>query len=294
MNAAHYLFFGVTAILIALIGAFFALYWPLPMLTARAALGESVLIERDGRTLEYYRAGEGPAVVLLASVGREVSDFNELAAALNAAGFKTLAVEGPGIGRAQAPAEPITLWDLADDVAAVVAAEGDEQVFVIGHAFGNRAARAYAARHGARGVVTLAAGGKVPIADKAMEALLNCFKPWISRSDRRDAVRYGFFAEGNAIPDYWMRGWHSGTLQIQAHATQSTPSEGWWDAGAAPLLVVQGLQDTIAPKEHTADLLKQDLGGRVTVVEIDRAGHALLPEQPDTISKAVIEFLKAH
>ncbi len=31
---------------------------------------------------------------------------------------------------------------------------------------------------------------------------------------------------------------------------------------------------------------------RVKVVVIENAGHALLPEQPETIARAVLEFLK--
>jgi pimeloyl-ACP methyl ester carboxylesterase len=32
--------------------------------------------------------------------------------------------------------------------------------------------------------------------------------------------------------------------------------------------------------------------GRVQIIQIDRAGHALLPEQPDAVARAVIEFAK--
>ena len=294
MNLAQWFFITVTAILVLLIGFFFSSYWPLPMASARDAVGEARVTDRDGRLIEYYVSGTGAPVMLIASVGREASDFNELVMALNEAGYRTLAVEAPGIGRSALPAEPITLWDLADDVAAIAFVEATGPVFVIGHAFGNRVARAFATRHGARGVVTLAAGGKVPIADDAKDALLTCFKPWVATKARREAVRTGFFAEGNAIPDHWMRGWHGDTLQVQAAATQAVPADHWWGAGDAPLLVVQAGQDTIAPKAHTADLLVEEFGGRVTVVDIDQAGHALLPEQPGLIAQAVTRFLDTH
>jgi pimeloyl-ACP methyl ester carboxylesterase len=40
--------------------------------------------------------------------------------------------------------------------------------------------------------------------------------------------------------------------------------------------------------------LRDRFGGRVTLVEIPQAGHALLFEQPDRIASEVAAFLKAH
>ncbi len=61
--------------------------------------------------------------------------------------------------------------------------------------------------------------------------------------------------------------------------------------GTAVMLVVQGMQDRIAPLEHTAVLLKEEFGGRVRVAEIENAGHALLPEQRRAISAAIVDFI---
>ena len=76
--------------------------------------------------------------------------------------------------------------------------------------------------------------------------------------------------------------------------SRATPVEGWWNAGsAAPLLVIQGLQDTVAPPEN-GRMMKAELGDRVELLDIDGAGHALLPEQPEKIAAAVIAFAKRH
>ncbi len=67
--------------------------------------------------------------------------------------------------------------------------------------------------------------------------------------------------------------------------------EEWWGAGKARLLVVVGLQDVVAPPEN-GRLIKDEFGDRVTLQEIDGAGHAMLPERPKQVAAAVLNFLK--
>lgn len=61
-------------------------------------------------------------------------------------------------------------------------------------------------------------------------------------------------------------------------------------AGGKPVLVVQGLDGGITPPESGRDLegLYPD---RVTLVEIEATGHALLPEQPAVIAKNLTGWL---
>lgn len=288
----------IAVLLAVLAGGFVLYYLPLPEATARAAQGVQHIATRDGRAIAYFVRGEGPRIVLIASAGREASDFNELTQALSSAGYRTLAIEAPGIGASEIPASDMTLWDLADDVRAVIAADSPvgEPVVVIGHAFGNRVARAFATRYPAltRKVIVLAAGGKRPVPEKAAESLRNCFNPLRSYAQREGDVRYAFFADGNPVPEYWRRGWHWRTAMVQGHATQSVDSLEWWAAGTAPLLVVQADADRIAPKEDTADLLAAEFKGRVEVAVIPNAGHALLPEQPTAISRVVLDYLRSE
>ena len=57
-----------------------------------------------------------------------------------------------------------------------------------------------------------------------------------------------------------------------------------------PILLVQPMQDTFATPIN-ARMFKEEFKERITVVEIEKAGHALLPDQPETVAKAVIEYL---
>jgi len=259
---------------------------------ARAPVGETWTYESGSTHLKAYRSGSGPEIVMFASAGREASDFNELATSLTAAGYAVTLFEAPGINGVQSTADAPTLFDLADD-AAIYLETRDTPVVVLGHAFGNRLARAVATRHPdkVRGVILLAAGGLKPIPEKAAAALSQSFDPGLTPEQHREAVRYGFFADGNEIPDYWLRGWHVDTVRLQGAATRSVDSKLWWTAGGKPLLVISGRQDTIAPPSDTIDLLEAELGDQVTAVRIDGAGHGLLPEVPDEIAAEITDWL---
>lgn len=261
----------------------------------RATDGSEYSITREARSIAYFVQGAGPAVVLLPSAGREASDFNELAATLVTNGYRTIAIEPLGIGNSALPDADMTLFDLADDVRAVLDAEllSDERAVMLGHAFGNRVARAMAAKHGAvvHGVIVLAAGGKNPIAPRADAALKGSFNPLRTSAKRLGSIRYAFFARNSRVPEHWLRGWHIATARLQAKATALTPSEQWWLAGDEAILVVQAQADTIAPIADAGQALVDDTRGRAEMVVIEKAGHALLPEQPDAVAQAALEFL---
>lgn len=277
--------------------AFFWLWWSNE--PPRASIGEARSISQGDDVYSYFARGAGPVVVLLPSLGRAASDFNELVLALNDAGYRTLAIDPPGTGDSVlGDTEGVTLHTLAEGVDRIVRAEtaGDEEIAVLGHAFGNRVARTYATDYPVRvaATVLLAAGGKVDIEPRILQALTRSFWTFMPDAWRREEVRLAFFSGDNPIPDYWMAGWSVPTAFIQGPATTNTPSEEWWHGGDAPILVVQALDDTIAPPEHTSALLKEEFGDRVTVAEIGDAGHALLPEQPEKIAEAVTGFLRTH
>ncbi len=289
-------FWTITSLVVALIAGGIYVIQPFPGGKARDAVGVRQTIERDGRTVVYFTQGAGPRIALAASAGREASDFNELSDALVAAGFRTVAVEAPGIGGTDLPKKPFSLYDLADDINAVLTADrktvGGAKTVLVGHAFGNRVMRATAQRYpnGIKGIALIAAGGAAPVPEKAAQALRNCFDPLRTGSQRTEDVRYAFFALENGIPDYWLRGWHGKTAVLQGRATPNTDGEDWQSGGQAPMLVIQGVQDRIAPKKDAADHLADTFGDRVEVVLADPAGHALLPEQPELIADSIVKF----
>jgi pimeloyl-ACP methyl ester carboxylesterase len=57
------------------------------------------------------------------------------------------------------------------------------------------------------------------------------------------------------------------------------------------MLVIQGLQDKIAPPGNGRDL-KATYPDRVTLIEIDGAGHAVLVEHPERLADETVRFLR--
>lgn len=233
----------------------------------------------------------GPSIVMLASLGRAGSDFDEVATKLAGAGCRVTLPEPRGIGGSVGPMEGLTLHDLAEDVAATIETVARGPVVLAGHAFGNRLARTTAADHArlVSRLVLLACGGLVEMPDEARKALVGCFDEALSPEAHLDCVRHGFFAEGND-PEVWREGWYPRVMLMQSSAVRRTPVEDWWEAGGQPMLVVQAVEDAIALPANAHDL-KRRLGERVRLVELPHAGHAMLPEQPDAIVEAILGFL---
>ena len=268
---------------------------------ARPAIGTPQLVPVDDRVLAYYDHGHGSPVVLLASLARPVSDFNELVSALVLAGHRTLAIESRGIGGSSGGGlfASATLHDLADDVLPVLAASGlapDTRVDVIGHAFGNRVARTFAADHPerVRSLILLAAGGRAPVDPRARRAILASVASFLPWRMREPELRFAFFARDSEIPPHWRGGWSLWGSIGQAAAVEMGLSREFWGGGSAPMLVVQAEQDAVAPPADAGLPLREEFPNRVTLVELRGAGHAMLPERPDPIRDAVLSFLRAQ
>ena len=120
---------------------------------------EQRIVVRGPARIGYLATGEGPAVLLLASLGRGAKDFAEVAPLVAAAGFRVLCPDPRGIGRSSGPMEGLTLYDLAEDAAAVLEAEATGPAIVAGHAFGNWVAPGALGRPAGAGARGGAAGG---------------------------------------------------------------------------------------------------------------------------------------
>jgi pimeloyl-ACP methyl ester carboxylesterase len=258
---------------------------------------ESHLAQRSNSTVEVLVDGAGPLVLTL---GRGAEDFEELSRALVAAGYRAARLQPRGVGSSGGKTEGLTLRDLADDAAAGIEAAGGGPAVVVGHAFGQRVARMAAVTHPGlvRALVMIAAGGKVLPTPAIASALSAVFDETLTEAQHLEAVRVAFFAPGND-PAVWRRGWYPATARIELRAAEidlnanSQPSaDDWWNpGGSAPILVIQGLQDQLSVPEN-GRMLKAEGRDRVELIELDGAGHALLPEKPAEISEAVTTFLR--
>ncbi|MCK8784890.1 alpha/beta hydrolase [Roseomonas sp. NAR14] len=257
------------------------------------AMAEELRIERETGAVTLRRDGAGPAIVLIPSLGRGQEDFDGIVPRLVAAGFTVLRPEPRGIG-GSAPLPPgATLHDMAADIAAVIEAEGAAPTIVAGHAAGNWVARVLAHDRPAlvRGVAMLAAVTGTEIDPAIRRSITASYTTTLPDEERLAHLRRAYFAPGNDARA-WLPGWHPEVAAAQRAAAAATTDKGWLRAAERhPLLYVAAAEDAIAPPPSLEEL-HATLGPRVTRVVVARAGHALVPEQPEAVAAALIAFAR--
>ena len=251
------------------------------------------MIARGDVRIEVLAQGEGNVIVLLPSLGRGAGDFDAVAERLAGAGYRVLRPQPRGIGGSRGPLAGIDLHDCAADVAAVIAQDNNGPAFVVGHAFGNRVARMLATDRPelVRAVALVAANiGKAPSPPDVRAAIRNSADASLPSEQRLAALRFAFFAPGND-PSAWLDGWYPHVLVAQRIAGDRTSREADFAGGRAPILYLQPGYDPLAHVED-ADAYKAQFGARVTIAVIPHASHAVIAEQPDAVSDALIAYAR--
>jgi pimeloyl-ACP methyl ester carboxylesterase len=237
-------------------------------------------------------SGAMESLVLLPSSSRDSEDFDDIAAMFAAEGFQVLRPQPRGMCASTGPMHGLTLHDYARDVAVTIERLADGGAFVLGHAFGQWIGRCVAADHPhlVRGVILAAAAAKS--ADPGLrDHLAKCIDVTLSNPIRLAALQAVFFAPGHD-PSAWLDNWHPIASISQRAASAATPQDEWWGAGSAPVLDIQAELDPWRPADTRAGI-RDDLGAaRVTIVVIPNASHALIPEQPLAVVRAVRDWTR--
>jgi len=254
------------------------------------------MIEVGDVALECTFYGLGIPVVLLANAGCSVGYFDYLAGILATRGFQAVSINMRGVAGSRGSLDDgTTLHDLAGDVAGVIEAIGSGPAHLIGHAFGNRIARCLAVDQPplVRSVTLLAAGGLVGPSTPVGAPFRNAKQAKMNGSDCVTVlgVRWLSPASDPRILEP-VECWPA-IFMAHLATSRNVPLEHWWRGGNAPLLVIQGLDDEVAPPGN-GHALREQVGERVRVVDLPRAGHFLLLEQPEAVVQAVSEFLGAN
>lgn len=243
--------------------------------------------------------GTGDPIVIFPSLARGSLDFDPLALLLADAGFQVVAIDPRGVGQTWTPTgalSNITLDTLAADMYTVIQQLGLGSVHVLGHAYGNRVARAFTVAYPeiTKSVILCACGGGVngapptPVAAAGLATVLN---PASTPAEVVENVKATFFAAGSdASP--WYTGWFpaAGKAESAAFAATdfTTEIEG---GGDKPLLIIQGKEDIVA-QPSIGHELREKFGTRVKVWDLDNAGHAMIIERTATVADIIVQNLR--
>ena len=253
-------------------------------------------VKSDEASIEYIEEGTGETIVILPGGGLSVNYLKPLSNTLSSHGYRVIRINPRGAGKSSNEKKEVTFKDLTEDVATVITSLNVGKIVIVGHAYGNRIARMLTAIHPelVKGVVLLAAGGKVAPTKEAGMALKKLFDPKTTDTEYLKAMEFmvgnpkDVEKAGSALKV--SRAPQAGGLQFKA-ANTSKIDEWWAPKGKIPYLVIQGSNDQAAPSEN-GELLKKDLGDRVTLVTLKDAGHLVSVTRPQEVSDAMVKFLK--
>jgi len=257
---------------------------------------EKKLIRNGSVQIEALIQGRGPVIVILPSLGRSAEDYDEVAIRLASEGFRIIRPLPRGSGRSKGPMTGITLHDFAADVATVLDREKTGPAVIVGHAWGSQPARVLAVDRPdlVKALIMAAASvGKFPPGSKEksygrlVEAINGSGDPSLPEAQRLIYLQQAFFAPGND-PKVWLKGWYLETHHAEAEARDSTPVDSYYFGGTAPMLDLRAQYDTVV----IPHIFKALLGDRVMEGEIANAGHAMAPEQPLAMSKAIAAYAR--
>lgn len=261
-----------------------------------AQVPATAVVDIGRAQLETVTWGTGEPVILLPGSGFSSTAFTLLAPELARRGYRAIAVNPRGVRGSTGPLEGLSYHDYAADVAAVIDRVAGGRAHVLGWAWGNRIARTLAVDSPQKvaGVVLVAAGGKVPPDPVAAGTTSQLRQADLTEEERNRLFVSRLLGPGSdPAPLLAILEPRPQAPPSQAAASRPTPLDEWWSGGSAPMLVIQGLQDVVAPPGNGRDL-KANYPDRVTLVEIDGAGHALVVEHPVRIADETARFLAGH
>lgn len=252
--------------------------------------------------LNFVKSGQGPTVVLSHALGCDLSLWDEVATLL-APRYTVLRYDHRGHGASAPVPGPCTVEDLADDAAALIAAEVGKPVHFIGISLGGMVAQALAAQHPqwVRSLV-VANSAATPADAAAREA-------WAQRSALVRAQGTAPLVQG-AIERWLTPGYRAtpeGARRAERLATvlASTHAESYaacCDAIAAmdlretnhriacPVLLLAGARDVGTPPA-ASEVIRNTLSW-AQMVTLDTA-HLGAVEQPEAFANAVLRFLQS-
>ena len=279
-----------------------------PSSSAPLASAELDVTLPDGLRLHVRRAGRGPALLLLHGFTGAATTWTPFLPAF-AARHHVVAVDLPGHGRSDAPADPAryAATACADDLAALLDALDIGRAAVLGYSMGGRLALQFTLAHPARVGALILESASPGIADEAERAQRAAADRQLADDIERDGVA-AFVARWERLPLWASQAALPGDVRDRLRA-QRLANDARGLAGSlrgagagvtlplhdrlhdvrAPTLLVAGTRDEKYARQALATAAAIP-GARAVVVR--DAGHAVHLERPAEFTRLVLEFLR--
>jgi 3-oxoadipate enol-lactonase len=256
-------------------------------------------ISKGAVHLVYDDEGSGPAVLFSHCWYCDARQWPQ-AAAVARAGFRVLNLDNRGHGRSGPYRERHTLWDIGDDLIAVLDDAGEEQAVLVGLSIGGFAAVRAALRHPARVRALVLAATIGGLESRAALAQSRFFLPLIPTPVRPllipmlISMLFGPTARRTqpALIEAWRQRFVAQDARSMAAAFDAAiihrddVSSRLGQIGV-PTLVVIGQEDPALA--HASEMAGQIPGARLVV--LPEAGHLSALESPQRFETALLEFL---
>ncbi len=254
----------------------------------------------NGTDLYYEKRGSGEPLLLVQGMSGTHAAWGEpFLAALEEAGFQTVAYDHRGIGRSAAWSAPFSLADLAGDAAGLLDALGWESAHVLGISMGGMVSQELALSHPER-LRTLTLGctyaggpgssltapdvmqalGEAMMSGDRERALRQGYETNVSSAFAADEANYGPFREmALSVPAPLP------VIMLQMQAIGGHDTSARLASIVAPTLVVHGTEDRMLGVANGRAIAAAIPGARLELLE--GVGHLFWWEQP-AVSGALV------
>ncbi|MEZ5119899.1 MAG: alpha/beta hydrolase [Candidatus Nanopelagicales bacterium] len=257
-------------------------------------------VTSHGTRLYYEDTGVGPVILLSHSWWCDGGQWPQVPALVDA-GYRVLNLDNRGHGRSGPHRQPFTIWDMADDLIAVLNDAGVDEAIVVGLSIGGMAGIRAALRYpdrvralvladtgaGAQGIVNrvkitvLSPAWRTPARRLLVSQVVNVLFGSTARRDQPDLVatwRDRFLAQDAA------------SMMTIGHAlVHRDDVTARLTEIRVPTLVIVGEQD-IDPGVDASVALAARIPG-AQFVALPDTGHLAALEKPDTFGVALLRFV---